>query len=384
MIEKMTHYDGIIVGAGITGCSIAYFLAEKGCTNLLVIDKGGIASDITGICPGGVRQQWGTEINCRMSKFSVDFFERINEHLQPEKEIKFRSVGYLNLLHSEEAIENYKNNIKLQNSFGIPTTLISPEEVEKIVPGINTDRFLQAAFCETDGFVDDVYHVTSSFAEAAKRKGVTFVNSEVIRITDENGVVTGIDMKEEGFISANFVVNAAGLGSKQLAATIGVELPIEFENRRILYSNRMEQRLIEPLIISSETGFAGKQLASGIAYSSYLGGELKAPYSMYEFKDKVIEVGKEIFPPIEKLEFRTHVDGTYDSTPDHQAILGDVDSKQGYYQAVGMSGHGFMMSPAVGQAMADIILSLPTTIDVSSLHFNRFSKNELLFEPSVV
>src|SRR5690625_6669048 len=79
------HYDGIIIGAGITGCSIAYFLAKKGYGNLLVIDKGGIASDITGICPGGVRQQWGTEINCKMSKFSVDFFENINDHLEPEQ-----------------------------------------------------------------------------------------------------------------------------------------------------------------------------------------------------------------------------------------------------------------------------------------------------------
>lgn len=378
------HYDGIIIGAGITGCSIAYFLAKKGYGNLLVIDKGGIASDITGICPGGVRQQWGTEINCKMSKFSVDFFENINDHLEPEHEIIYRNVGYLYTFHSDEAIENYKKSVELQNRLGIPTKFITPAEAKEIVPGINTDRFKLASFCETDGFVDDAYHVTQSFADYAKRKGAEFVNDEVLEIIEENDVIKGVKTKKRGNISADFVVNAAGLGSKAMAKTIGIDLPIEFDTRRILYTNRMEERMIEPLLISFEMGFAAKQLTDGVIYLSYLGKDLKPPYDMFDFQLKAAEVGMELYPPLEHVEFRTHVDGTYDSTPDHQAILGDVDGKKGYYQAVGMSGHGFMISPSVGNELANIITGSPTDIDVSSLHFNRFAKNELVFEPSVV
>ena len=347
------------------------------------MDKGGIASGVTGICPGGIRQQWGTEINCKMSRASVDFFENINDHLEPEDEIIFRNVGYMYTFHSESAIEKYQTQIKMQNRLGIPTKYITPNEAAEIIPGINKEQFLKASYCETDGFLDDAYHVCQSFAEAAKRKGATFVNDEVYCLVEDEGVIKGVESKKHGLVSSDFVVNAAGLGSKSLAKTIDVDLPIEFEKRRILYTNRIEERVLEPLLISFENKFAAKQLKDGVIYLSYLGSDLPSN-SLYDFQLKAAEVGMTLFPPLEDVQFHTHVDGIYDSTPDHQAILGDVDGKKGYFQAVGMSGHGCMMSPAVGQALADIITGTEEHIDVSSLHLNRFRNNKLLFEPSVV
>ncbi|QED48049.1 NAD(P)/FAD-dependent oxidoreductase [Cytobacillus dafuensis] len=380
----MEKYDVVIVGAGIIGCSIAYFLTEAGYSNVLVIDKTGIASDITGICPGGVRQQWGTEINCIMSKASTEFFQNINEHLEPEHEIKFRNVGYLYTFHSEDAKNKYVQSVALQNSLGIPTKFITPSEAKEIVPGINESSFISASFCETDGFADDAYHVTNSFAAIAKRKGVKFVSDTVENIVVENGVVKGVNCSNRGYISSEKVVNAAGLGSKKLAETAGVNLPINFEVRRILYTNRVTERILEPLLISFEKGFAAKQLTDGTIYLSYLGKDLQPPYNMFDFQLRAAEVGTEIFPPLEELVFHSHVDGTYDSTPDHQAILGDVDGLPGYYQAVGMSGHGFMMSPAIGETVAAIVAENTPKIDVSSLHYRRFANKKLIFEPSVV
>ncbi|MED3550106.1 FAD-binding oxidoreductase [Cytobacillus praedii] len=380
----MEQYDVVIVGAGIIGCSIAYFLTEAGYSNVLVIDKTGIASDITGICPGGVRQQWGTEINCIMSKRSTEFFQTINNRLDPEYEIKFRNVGYLYTFHSEDAKNKYAKSVTLQNSLGIPTKFITPSEAKEIVPGINESSFISASFCETDGFADDAYHVTNSFAAAAKRKGVKFVSDTVENIVVENGIVKGVNCSNRGYISSEKVVNAAGLGSKKLAETAGVDLPINFEVRRILYTNRVTERILEPLLISFEKGFAAKQLTDGTIYLSYLGKDLQPPYNMFDFQLRAAEVGTEIFPQLEELVFHSHVDGTYDSTPDHQAILGDVDGLPGYYQAVGMSGHGFMMSPAIGEAVASIVTGKTLKIDVSSLHYRRFANQKLIFEPSVV
>jgi sarcosine oxidase, subunit beta len=380
----MKHYDTVIIGAGIIGCTIAYFLARKGCTNVLVIDKNGIASDITGICPGGVRQQWGTEINCLMAKYSTEFFQNINEYLEPEYEIKFRNVGYLYTFHSEEAIETYKKSIALQNRLGIPTKLITPDQTKEIVPGINRESFLAASFCESDGFADDAYHVTNSFASAAKRLGVTFIHDTVERIVVVNGVIKGVQCQNQGAISADRVVNAAGLGSKKIAETAGVDLPIQFEVRRILYTNRVEERVLEPLLVSFEKGFAAKQLTDGTIYLSYLGKDLQPPYNMFDFQLRAAEVGIDIFPPLEHVVFKTHLDGKYDSTPDHQAILGGVDGLTGYYQAVGMSGHGFMMSPSIGDTVSSVILGESPSIDISSLHYRRFATNKLVYEPSVV
>jgi len=380
----LEKYDVVIVGAGIIGCSIAYHLAEKGCSNVLVIDKGGIASDITGICPGGIRQQWGTEINCIMSRESAKFFQTINEHLQPEHEIKYREVGYLYTFHTDQVWQNSLENVKLQNSLGIPTEVLLPKEVARLIPNINQDSFIAASYCKTDGFVDDAYHVTQSFADAAKRKGVKFVTDEVEGIVVEGGKVVGVQMANKGTIQADKVVNAAGLGSKRLSETAGVELPITFEKRRILYTNRVEERVLEPLLVSFEKGFAAKQLTDGTIYCSYIGKDLQPPYSMFDFQAKAAEVGMELFPPMENVEFRTHVDGTYDSTPDHQAILGEVDELGDYYLAVGMSGHGFMMSPAIGDSVSSIVLGEKATIDVSSLNLRRFVQNKLILEPSVV
>lgn len=379
----MTRYDGVIVGGGIIGVSIAYHLSKLGYGKLLVVDKGGIASGVTGICPGGIRQQWGTEINCRMAKAAVGFYENINEHLEPEEPIGYKSVGYMYTFHSDEAIENYKKHVALQNRLGIPTEFLTPEEAAEIIPGIDRNSFKLASFCKTDGFVDDAYHVTQSFAEAAKKRGTAIINDEVKKILMDGSKVTGVEMAKRGKVEADFVVNAAGLGAKDLAATVGIDLPISFETRRILYTNRIDKRLIEPLLISFEKGFAAKQLSDGVIYMSYL-GESEKKLSMFEFQMKVAEIGMEIFPPLEQVEFRSHADGVYDSTPDHQAIIGDVDGVEGYYQAVGMSGHGFMMAPAIGETLADVIAGNEPSIDIQPLHFNRFKENRLLFEPSVV
>ncbi|MGM7702524.1 NAD(P)/FAD-dependent oxidoreductase [Pseudalkalibacillus sp. Hm43] len=376
--------ETIIVGAGIIGCSIAYHLARNGMTDVIVIDKGGIASGITGICPGGVRQQWGTKINCEMAKASVSFYQNINEELDPEYEIKYREVGYLYTFHSEDALTRYEAQHQLQLECGIPTQLLTPVEAKGIIPGLNTDSVLGASFCPTDGFADDAYHVTNSFADAAKRMGVRFINDELTDVHVQDRRITGVETVKRGRMDCEHLINAAGLGAKQIASLVGIDLPIVEETRRILYTNRVEERVLEPLLVSFEKGFAAKQLTDGTLYLSYLGPDQQHPYNSFSFQLRAAEVGIKLFPKLEELEFRSHVDGRYDSTPDHQVILGDVDGIEGYWQAVGMSGHGFMMAPAIGRAMAESMLNLSSTIDVSSLHFRRFANNQLVKEPSVV
>jgi sarcosine oxidase subunit beta len=373
----------VIVGAGIIGCSIAYFLAKKGHKDIIVIDKKGIASGMTGLCPGGVRLQWGTEINCLMAKESAHFYTHMNDELQPEYPLAFRKVGYLYLFNEEKAIENYKQRIALQNQLGIPTKLLQHQEIQEIVPGLNPDSYTAGSFCPDDGFVDDVYDITNGFANAAKRMGVKFLLDEVGEIITERDRIRGVKTGR-GIIESDIVVNAAGLDSPDLASTVGVELPIKSEVRRLIFTNRIEERLLEPLLVYFEKGFAAKQLTDGTLYLSYLGKDIQPPCDHFEYQMRAAEVGMEIFPPLEKVEFRRHVDGIYDSTPDHQAILGGIDGLVGYYQAVGMSGHGFMMAPAIARAMAETIAGEEPFIDISPLHYNRFAKNKLIPEPAVV
>jgi sarcosine oxidase subunit beta len=376
------HAEIVIIGAGITGNAIAYFLAKNGMTDVIVVDKEGISAGMTRICPGGVRQQWGTEINCLMAKASTDFYERMNEELEPGIAIPFRQVGYMKLFHSERVLNHHRASVEMQNRFGIPTVILTPDEVSDIVKTIRKDSFIAASFGPTDGFVDSAPAVAENFANAAKRLGVRYIKREVTGIEAGDNKVSGIKTTS-GTILCDSVVNAAGCDSPQLAATIGITLPIIHEKRRLLFTNKVEERILEPLIISFEKGFAGKQLADGSFYMSHLGADFNRPLGK-EFEENAVAIGKEFVPAIDKLRILSHADGIYDSTPDHQSILGDIEGLTGYYQAIGMSGHGFMMAPATGRAMAELIVGKKPFIDISPLHYRRFSENRLIHEPSVV
>src|SRR5699024_11807501 len=134
------------------------------------------------------------------------------------------------------------------------------EQTKKSVQCINNDLIINASYYETDGFLDDVYHVCQSLVDAAKRKGAKFINDEVEKIVEEKGKVKGVLCKKGGEISADFVVNAGGLGANDISQTVGIDLPIEFEKRRILYTNRVKERIHEHLLVPYEKGFAAKQL----------------------------------------------------------------------------------------------------------------------------
>ena len=170
----MKTADVVIIGGGISGCATAYFLAKKGVKNVLLIEKGYLASGSTGRCGAGIRQQWGTELNCMISKHSCDFFENANEELQYEGDIEFKQGGYLLVSSTEREHEQFIKNIEVQNRMGIHSKLLTLEEAKEIVPFLNTEGLISAAFHEKDGHLNP-FHTTQAFADAAKRLGATIM-----------------------------------------------------------------------------------------------------------------------------------------------------------------------------------------------------------------
>ncbi len=130
--------DIVIIGGGISGCAIAYNLAKKGVKNVVVLDKAYQASGATGRCGAGIRQQWGTEMNCKLAKLSNDYFENAKEELEYEGNIEFKQGGYLMLASTNKEVEQFKKNVALQNSLGIESKLINLDEAKEIVPFLNT------------------------------------------------------------------------------------------------------------------------------------------------------------------------------------------------------------------------------------------------------
>jgi sarcosine oxidase subunit beta len=377
--------DVVIIGGGISGVSIAYNLAKKGVRNVAVIEKGYLASGSTGRCGAGIRQQWGTEMNCKIAKFACELFENANEELEYDGDIEFKQGGYLMISSTEKEHEQFKKNVELQNSLGIPSRLLNLEEAKEIVPFLNTDGLISATFCQKDGHLNP-FHTTEAFARAAERLGVKIYKfTEVTDIVIENGKVKGVKTTK-GDISTNIVVNGAGGYSQAIGKMAGIELPVYSERHQILVTEAIEQ-VLGPMVMSFSLNLYCQQVPHGGLLMGR--GDEGEPRDLritsgWHFLEEMAKTITGILPPLKNARMIRQWAGIYNITPDRQPILGPVDGVEGYYLAVGFSGHGFMFGPATGVLIAESILGEETTLPIDMLHLNRFERGELIFEPSVV
>lgn len=377
--------DVVVIGGGISGTAIAYNLAKKGVKNVVLIEKSYLASGATGRCGAGIRQQWGTEMNCRISKLACELFEQANEELEYDGDIEFKQGGYLIVSSTEKEHEQFKKNVALQNSLGIESKLITLEEAKEIVPFLNTEKLVSATFHQKDGHLNPFYTV-DAYAKAAERLGVKIYKyTEVTDIIVENGKVKGVKT-DKGDISTNVVVNAAGGYSQVVAEMAGVELPIYSERHQILVTEPIEP-ILGPMVMSFSLNLYCQQVPhGGIIMGRGDEGEPRdfRITSGWHFLDEMTKTITDILPPLKEVRMIRQWAGLYNMTPDRQPILGPVDEVEGFYLAVGFSGHGFMFGPATGLLIAEQILGEENTVDISMLHLNRFKTGDLILEPSVV
>ena len=377
--------DVVIIGAGISGCAIAYNLAKKGVKNIVVLDKGYICGGSTGACGAGVRMQWGTVMNCSIAKQSIEFFENANEILEYSRDIEFKQSGYLLIADTDKEIAQFKKNIEVQHSCGIPSRMVTLAEARDIVPHLNPDILKGAAFCPKDGFLNP-FLTTDAFYCAAKRLGATFRTfTEVTGIKVESGRVKGVETTG-GFIATDTVVNATNGWSKGISQLVGVDIPVYSERHQILVTEPVEP-MQGPMVMSFGLNLYVQQSPHG---SFIMGrGDPEEPRdlrvtSSWGFPQEMAATVKAVLPPVAKLRMIRQWAGLYNMTPDRQPIYDKAEDVDGFYMAVGYSGHGFMFGPVTGVVMSEMILGEAPTIDVSALNLRRFEEGKLVFEPSVV
>jgi sarcosine oxidase subunit beta len=368
-----------IVGGGVTGLSVALHLAERGMEPVRVYEREGVGAGASGVQPGGVRLQWGTELNCRMALEARAFWRRAEERLEPRLPFGWRSCGYLWLAHSAPVLSRLGASVALQNRLGIPSRLVSAEEAAGLVPGLRADGLSGASWCGEDGYFDRPQGVVEAFAEAAVRAGVEIEHREVTAV-EPGGVV----LRAGERVVAGQVVVAAGVQTPGLLEPLGIEVPIVPEDRFMLYSEPIRERLLEPLVVSAERHFAAKQLGNGRVLASDLSARGDPAEGEPRWRAHVRETIRELLPQLEYVEFLVLAPGTYDVTPDHQAILGAVPGTDRVWIAAGFSGHGFMMSPVVGRSLAAAIAGDPPDDYLRAFSLERFARGELIPEPAIV
>ncbi|MCL5290596.1 MAG: NAD(P)/FAD-dependent oxidoreductase [Bacillota bacterium] len=377
--------DYVIIGGGVIGCSIAYNLAKKGAKNILLIEKKYLTSGATGRCGAGVRMQFGTETNCLLAKNSIEIFEHLGEELDYQDSIEFKQGGYLLLAYTEKMVEQFHKNLGVQHKLGIPSRWVTPEEAKEIVPHLNTQGLLGATFCGKDGHCNP-FKTTDAYAKAAQRLGVEILTyTEVTRLLAREGKITGVETSR-GVIETPTVILCAGSYSRDLAATIGIELPLTPERHQILVTEPVEM-MQGPMVMSFYHGLYCQQVPHG---SFVMGlGDPNEPQEYnqngsWQFLHEMAAKATFILPPLAKLRVVRQWAGLYDLTPDRQQILGSMPDFEGVHLAAGFSGHGFMIAPMTGKLMAEHILGEETSLPISMFDFTRFARGELFVEPSVV
>jgi sarcosine oxidase subunit beta len=357
--------DVVVVGAGIVGLSIAFHLVRRGAA-VTVFDRAGIGAGASGVQPGGVRQQWGTRVNCLLARESMDFYAEAREQLSMRVDPGFRSCGYLFLAHSDRALARMGENVSLQNELGIRSQIVTPAEAAGLVPGLNVAEVAGAAWGPDDGYFDR----PQSLVEALG--ALTDVQiAEVLEVRDEGAV----RLASGGERQADAVVVAAGVDTLRLLP----ELPIRPEARYLFFSEPIRERLLEPLVVSPERRFAAKQLGDGRVLASDLGARTA---DVDGGRANVRSAFEELLPQLVFVALPTLVEGVYDVTPDHQAILGRVRDR--VWVAAGFSGHGFMLAPAVGRIIAESVVAERDDAALDVLDAGRFSEGRLVPEPQVV
>jgi sarcosine oxidase subunit beta len=214
--------EHVIIGGGIAGCSLAYFLAKKGVRDIILLEKDYLASKETGICPGGIRQQHTNELCAHLAKKSVDeFFGRIEEELHPEYPLPFIQSGYMFLAHTENTLKGYRENVEEQNRWGIRSQILSAREILDIVPGINREGLLGAAFCRTDGFLEDSHGLTQLLGKRIREMGGRIEFEEATGIKVRNEKIVGVQTPKRT-IETDSVINAAGCESPRVSDWVGI------------------------------------------------------------------------------------------------------------------------------------------------------------------
>jgi len=385
----METADVVIIGGGIVGSSIAYHLTEAGCRNVLVLERESQqGKGSTGKSMGGVRAQFSTPVNIRMSLYSIPFYASFDERLGYPAD--YRPQGYLFLATNDAQIAYLRANYERQRSLGLENVrLIPAEEIARTFPLLRNDDVVGGSFCSTDGFVDPYSAMIGFMTRASDHGARLWRNAELTAIQLQRGAVSGVETTR-GSVSTKIIVNAAGPWAAQVAKHVNIDLPVEPLRRMLVPSEPFDQfPHTAPMIIDMSNGFHFRPEALGFLLAWNDPEEKPGFKTDFDpaFIEKILVRAANRVPCFENLAVnpKRAWAGLYEMTPDHHPILGPVRDVSGFFCANGFSGHGVMHAPATGKILADLILNGTTNlIDAELLSLSRFAEDRLIEETAVL
>lgn len=380
----MTTADTVIVGGGVIGASIAYHLATRGVRNIVVLERDTLGSGSTSKNAGGIRMQFSSEINVRLSQRSLPRFEAFQEEMGIDP--VFRQVGYLFLITAGRDVVPFERSLALWRRLGVPAIRIDRDAVHALFPEIVTDDIRFATFCAKDGHADP-NSILQGYVRRARDLGARFVEGAAVTAIDHaGGRVTAVYAGDER-IACPLVIDAAGAWAGEVGRLAGVDLPIVPLRRQIFVTERVPDLDREfPLTIEFASGLYMHRESGGVllGMADPKDGPGFDESVNWSFLPDVVERAMARLPLLEQATVRTGWGGLYENTPDRHPIIGRVDGLDGFLCAAGFSGHGLMHAPAVGELVAELIADGQTSLDLSALRAGRFAQGDVVPEHNVI
>ncbi len=376
--------DFIIVGGGVHGASTAYQLAKAGHKVTLFEDRY-LGAGGSGRSAAGLRQHFGTEVNCLMAKYNLQQFPTLEQELDTGMSLEFKQWGYMWVAYKDSVLDQLQKNVDLQVSLDIPSEMLTPEQIHARWPYLCLDGIIGAAFCGEDGHIN-CQTLTLSYGHAARRFGAivkTFCPVE--KLIAENGKIKGVMTKDGEEWHADKVLLSAGPWSTPLAKTVGVDLPVYPERHNLLISEPVE--VFEcPMVLCMDDGAYFKQLPNG----TFMFGrdDQDEPRDFNEgnspkFLEGVTTSVLKRIPAMSGVRVVRQWSGAYDNTPDHNAII-DWTPVEGLLVNCGWSGHGLQFGPSGGFLCKQLLTGEKPFVDIHRYRLTRFAENDLFFEPAFI
>jgi sarcosine oxidase subunit beta len=418
MVKK--KYRVVIIGAGIMGLATAYHLAQRGITDVLIVDRAYLCGGASGRNGGGVRAQFSSETNIRLMQESIEICKSFAAKMKIN--VWFRQGGYLFLTRTQERARGLEASVKLQNECGLPTRLLEPSEIQSIVPEIDPSGVVRASFNPDDGVVFP-WPFVWGYAKAAKDLGVEIETyTDVIDFVTKGNRITGVVLRktrhdeiagwdrlgptdargdappsftemsrhaggERTTIECDDVLLCTGAWSPEVARLVGVELP-NHPHRHEICSTEPLKPWLGPLV--AELGGGGLYFSQS-ARGEIVGGIGVDPVppginqrSSLEFLATYSRALVRTVPKLATVKVLRQWAGCYDLTPDSNPIVGRVGKPENLVLACGFMGHGFMIAPVMGKLLAEHVETGVTSELFARWALARFREGRLLEERMII
>jgi sarcosine oxidase subunit beta len=379
--------DVVIVGAGIIGGSVAFHLLERDPRLRVVVlekeDEPGTGA--TSKATGGVRFQFSTEANVRLTQLSYRYFAHDREILGCS--VDFLRHGYLFVTTAPATLDQCRQNVALQRRLGVASEILTPGQIQTHLAPLVTSDLVGGSFCADDGSADP-YSMLQGFLSIAKSRGLRLSTGHpVTALVTAGERATGVRTPHDDW-SAPIVIDCAGPHADEIGAMAGIDIPSRPYRRQVMVTEPLPILPdVFPLIVDLDTGFYVHRQGRSAVLMGGTDKDIKPGHDTavdWDAFGAVFRAAALRVPPLADAQVMRAYAGVRDLTPDYHGILGPAPKAPGLYVACGFSGHGFMHAPAIGILMTEILLDgRAGSMDIGALSLDRFAAGALRAEANM-